>query len=442
MSERPTEFRDHAHAAVEWAAQYLDTIRERPVLAQTAPGDIRRALPPSPPEHGESFAAVMRDLEAVLMPGVTHWQHPRFFAYFANTASEPGIIAEFLAATLNSVAFIWRTGPASTELELHMLDWLAQLLGLPGGWHGHIEDTASTSTLAALCAAREATGRHVVVCSEHAHSSVEKAARILGMETRKVPSDPATFAMRAELAQLDDAAAVVATVGTTSSTAIDPVEALADRAEAAGAWLHVDAAYAGSSWVCEETRHTMAGVARADSLVINPHKWLLTPMDCSCLWTRRPEAFKAAFSLTPDYLKTPEITDSLSEYGPALGRRFRALKLWAVLRCYGRDGLQAMIREHLRLAALFESWVRETPGWEICAPRPFSLVCFRRDGDDAVNEAICERVNAGGEAFIGHTRLGGRTVIRFAVGNARTTEADVRAAWEAIQRAASGTATI
>lgn len=428
-------FREDAHAAVEWAAEYLDTIATRPVLAQTAPGDIRRALPPAPPEQGEPFSAVMRDLDAILMPGVTHWQHPRFFAYFANTAAEPGIIAEFLAATLNSVAFIWRTGPASTELELHVLDWLAQLLGLPSGWHGHIEDTASTSTLAALCAARELTGRHVVVCSEHAHSSVEKAARILGMETRKVPADD-MFAMRADLARLDDAAAVVATVGTTSSTAIDPVEELADKAAAAGAWLHVDAAYAGSSWVCPEMRHTAAGVARADSLVVNAHKWLLTPMDCSCLWTRRPEAFKAAFSLTPDYLKTPEVTDSLSDYGPALGRRFRALKLWAVLRVYGREGLQAMIREHLRLAALFESWVRETPGWEICAPRHFSLVCFRRDGDDARNEAICERVNASGDAFIGHTRLAGRMVIRFAVGNARTTEADVCRAWEALQREA------
>ncbi len=428
-------FREDAHAAVEWAADYLDTIATRPVLAQTAPGDIRRALPPSAPEQGEPFSAVMRDLDAILMPGVTHWQHPRFFAYFANTAAEPGIIAEFLAATLNSVAFIWRTGPASTELELHVLDWLAQLLGLPEGWHGHIEDTASTSTLAALCAAREATGRRVVVCSEQAHSSVEKAARILGMETRKVPTD-AQYAMRADLARLEDAAAVVATVGTTSSTAIDPVNDLADRAAAAGAWLHVDAAYAGAAWVCPEMRDTAAGVVRADSLVVNAHKWLLTPMDCSCLWTRRPEAFKAAFSLTPDYLKTPEVTDSLSEYGPALGRRFRALKLWAVLRVYGRDGLQAMIREHLRLASLFESWVRATPGWEICAPRTFSLVCFRRNGDDALNEAICDRVNASGDAFIGHTRLGGRIVIRFAVGNARTTEADVRRAWDAIQRAA------
>ncbi len=429
-------FRDDAHAAVDWAAQYLDTVGDRPVLARTQPGDIRRALPPAPPDHGESFAAVLHDLDAILMPGITHWQHPRFFAYFANRASEPGILAELLAATLNSVGFLWRAAPASTELELHVVDWLAQLLDLPRGWHGHIEDTASTGTLAALCAAREATGRRIVVCSEHAHTSVERAARILGMETRKVPADPATFAMRADLARLDDAAAVVATVGTTSSTAIDPVPELADRAAAAGAWLHVDAAYAGASWVCPEMRHTAAGVARADSLVVNPHKWLQVPMDCSCLWTARPDAFKAAFSLSADYLKTPEVTDALSDYGPAFGRRFRALKLWAVLRVFGRDGLQALIREHVRLAALFESWVRDTPGWDICAPRTFSLVCFRHAGDDAHNEAICDRVNAGGEAFIGHTRLGGRTVIRLAIGNGRTGEDDVRRAWDAIRAAA------
>ena len=281
---------------------------------------------------------MLRDLDEILLPGVTHWQHPRFFAYFAVTGSEPGILAELLAATLNSVAILWRTAPASTELEVTVLDWVAQLIGLPRGWHGHIEDTASTSTLAALVAARETTGRNVVVCSEHAHSSVEKDARMLGMEVRKAPADDA-FRMRPDALVLDDAAAVVATVGTTSTTSVDPVAAIADRCAAAGAWLHVDAAYAGSAMVCPELRWAFEGVERADSLVVNAHKWMFTPMDCSLLWTSRPDDFRAAFSLVPEYLRTTdEDAFNISEYGPALGRRFRSLKLWAVLRCYGARG--------------------------------------------------------------------------------------------------------
>src|SRR3954468_24220775 len=249
--------------------------------------------------------------------------------------------------------------------------------------------------MAALIAAREATGRRVVVCSEHAHSSVDKGARMLGMELRKVGADE-EFRMRAELLDLDDVAAVVATVGTTSTTSVDPVPAVADACERAGAWLHFAAAYAGSAMVCEELRWAFEGVARADSLVVNAHKWMFTPMDCSLLWTSRPDDFRAAFSLIPEYLRTPDAEDalSLSEYGPALGRRFRSLKLWAVLRCYGRTGLQQRIREAVRLAELFEGWVRDEQGWELCAPRPFSVVCFRRDGSDADNAALLDRVNA------------------------------------------------
>jgi aromatic-L-amino-acid/L-tryptophan decarboxylase len=425
-------FREDGAAALEWAARYLEGVGELPVLAQVEPGDIRKRLPPSPPESGEPFADLLRDLDEVILPGVTHWQSPRFFAYFSNSAAEPGILAELLAATLNSVAFLWRTAPASTELEAHMADWAAQLLGLPDGWHGHIEDTASTSTLAALAAAREATGGHVVVCSEHAHSSVDKCAKLLGLELRKIPADE-QFRLRVEDLDLSDAAAVVATVGTTSVASVDPVPSLADACAAAGVWLHVDAAYAGSSWICPELRWSQEGVERADSLVVNPHKWLFTPMDCSLFWSRRPEDLRRAFSLVPEYLRTSDEAESLSEYGPALGRRFRSLKLWAVIRCYGREGLQARIREAVRLARKFENWVEDEPGWEVCAPRYFSLVCFRRDASDEENEAIVARVNRSGELFLSHTRLDGRYVLRLAIGNERTTEDDVRRAWEALK---------
>jgi aromatic-L-amino-acid/L-tryptophan decarboxylase len=427
-------FREDGAAALDWAASYLERVGEYPVLAQVEPGEIRARLPASAPERPEPFADVLRDLDEILLPGITHWQSPRFFAYFSVSAGEPGILAELLAATLNSVAFLWRTSPASTELEAVTLDWTAQLLGLPSGWHGHIEDTASTSTIAALAAAREATGRNVVVCSEHAHSSVDKAARLLGLELRKTASDD-EFRLRMDALDLSDAAAVVATVGTTSITSVDPVPAIADACEQAGVWLHVDAAYAGSAWVCPELRWSQAGVERADSLVVNAHKWLFTPMDCSLLWTSRPDDLRRAFSLVPEYLRTSEDAESLSEYGPSLGRRFRSLKLWAILRCYGREGLQVRIREAVRLAELFEGWVRDEPGWEVCAPRHFSLVCFRHEGDDEHNEQIVDRVNRSGELFISHTRLHDRYVLRLAIGNERTTEVDVRRAWEALKAA-------
>jgi len=424
-------FRDDGYAAVDWAADYLDRVSDLPVLAQVAPGALSARLPESPPEQGEPFANVLRDLDELIVPALTNWQHPRFFAYFAVTASEPGILAELLAATMNQVALNWRASPASTELELRTVDWVRQLLGLPDGWHGHIEDTASTSTLAALIAARHVTGRNVVVCSEHAHSSVEKNARMLGMELRKVPVDD-ELRMRSDIA-LDDVAVVVATVGTTSFASVDPVRELAKRAHEAGAWLHVDAAYAGSAWICAEERGSQDGVEFADSLVVNPHKWLMLPMDCSLLWTSRPDEFRQAFSLVPEYLRTPEDAYALSEYGPALGRRFRSLKLWAVLRCYGAEGLRAIQREHIRLAQLFADWVEGDPDWELVAPQRFSLVAFRRNGSDEENEAILERANRSGEIFLSHTKLNGRYVMRLAIGNARTTEDDVRRAWEVLR---------
>jgi aromatic-L-amino-acid decarboxylase len=427
-------------AALQWAASYLEGVRRRPVLARVAPGEIAGRLAVEPPEQGEPFAAVLRDLDELLLDGVSHWQHPRWFAYFATSACEPAILAELLAATLNSVAILWRTAPAATELERVVLGWVARLLGLPEGWHGHIEDSASTSTLAALIAARQATGRSLVVCSEQAHSSVEKGARMLGMALRKVPCDEQLRLDPSQLGDLSDAAAVVGTVGTTASAAVDPVGELAAACARSGAWLHVDAAYAGTAMVCPEHRWAFAGVERADSLVVNAHKWMLTPMDCSLLWTRRTEDFRAAFSLIPEYLRTPDAEDalSLSEYGPALGRRFRALKLWAVLRCFGRAGLQEHVRRGVALAAAFESWVAAEPGWELCAPRHFSVVCFRLVGSDERNRRLLERVNASGEIFMSHAVLAGRYVLRLAVGQLWSSEEDVRLAWKVLRREAVG----
>jgi aromatic-L-amino-acid decarboxylase len=289
----------------------------------------------------------------------------------------------------------------------------------------------------ALAAARElAPGKRVVVASEHSHSSVEKAVKTLGLELRKAPVDDA-FRLLPDALDLEGACAVVATVGTTSTASVDPVPAIADACDGAGVWLHVDAAYAGSAMVCPELRWAFDGVDRADSLVVNAHKWMLVPVDCSLIWSRRPEALRAAFSLIPEYLRTKEEVESIAEYGLALGRRFRSLKLWAVLRCYGREGLQRLIREHVRLAELFESWVRAEPGWEVSAPRHFSLVCFRRDGSDEENEALLERVNATGQLFISHTKLDGRYVLRLAIGQERTTEDDVRLAWEVLRTEAA-----
>jgi aromatic-L-amino-acid/L-tryptophan decarboxylase len=434
-----TDLRRDGAAVLDWAAAYLERVGELPVLAQVAPGEIRARLPATAPDQPEPFSAVLEDLDRVLLPGITHWQHPRFFAYFANSASEPAILAELLAATLNSVAFLWRTAPAATELETVVLDWTADLLGLPSGWHGHIEDTASTSTLAAIIAARATTGRDLIVCSDQAHSAADKAAKMLDMRLRKVPSDDAFRLDVDALGDLSDAAVVVATVGTTATTSVDPVPDIAHACERDGAWLHVDAAYAGSAMVCPEHRWAFAGVDRADSVVVNAHKWMLTPVDCSLLWTRRPQDFRNAFSVVPEFLRTPDAEDSfsLSEYGPALGRRFRALKLWAVLRCHGRIGLQAYIRSGIELASQFERWVLGEQGWELCAPRLFSVVCFRVEGDDARNRALLQRVNASGEMFISQAVLNGRYVLRLAIGQMRTTESDVQRAWDVLRREAA-----
>jgi aromatic-L-amino-acid/L-tryptophan decarboxylase len=432
-----SSFRDDGALALEWVASYLESVRERPVLSRVQPGEIRAALPTTPPEHGEPFSAVLDDLDAVLLPGLTHWQSPRFFAYFATTGAEPGVLAELLIAGLNQVGILWRTSPALQELEEVTVDWLRQLVGLPDVFRGHIEDTASTGVLGAVVVARSLRpDRRVLVCSEHAHSVAEKAARLLGLELRRVPTDDA-FRLRPDLLEPDDACAVVATIGTTGMASVDPVPEIAERCAAAGTWLHVDAAYAGSSAILPELREHFAGWERADSIGVNPHKWLGVPMDCSVLWTRRGDAFRDAFSLVPEFLRSPDDALNLSEVSIPLGRRFRALKLWAVLRCYGTSGLQERLREHLRLAELFETLVREEEGWQVTAPRLFSLVCFRREGSDEDNERLLERVNDSGEVFLSHTRFAGRYQLRLAVGNFRTTEEDVRLAWDVLRREAT-----
>ncbi len=423
-------FRDDLDRAADWADAYLQRVAELPVAPRVSPGEVRATLPDAPPEQGESFEAMLRDFDELIVPRLTHWNHPRFFAWFANTGSEPGVLAELLIATLNVNAFTWLSSPAATELEVTVMDWLAQLLGLPRGWHGHIEDTASTATIAALAAARTKRPGGVVVASEQANFSVEKAARLVGLPYRKVPVD-ADFRMLPDF-DLDGVTAVVATVGTTATTSVDPIPEIARRCAAAGVWLHVDAAYAGSAAVCPEFRWCLDGVERADSVVVNPHKWLFTPVDCSALWTRRPEAFHEAFAYVPDYLAATSEAIDIKDYGPALGRRFRALKLWFVLRWYGAEGLRALIREHVRLAELFASLIDAEPGWEVVAPHPFSTVCFRHVERD--NDEIARAATATGEVFVATTKLRGDTIIRLAIGNERTTEADILRAWEVLRR--------
>ena len=427
--EEALTFHDDLTLATDWVEAYLAGVGDQPVAATIRPGDVRSALPSEPPQQGESFADVLRDVDELIVPGITHWNHPRFFAWFANTGSEPGILAELLIAALNVNGMTWLSSPAATELELVTMDWLAQLLGLPRGLHGHIEDTASTATVAALAAARTLRPGGVVYASAEANFSVEKAARLVGLEFRKVEVDDA-YRMRTDF-PLADATAVVATVGTTGTTSVDPVPELARRCEEAGVWLHVDAAYAGSAAVCPELRWCLDGCDLVDSLVVNPHKWLFTPMDCSAFWTRRPDVLQATFASSPDYLASTGDAVDLKDFGPALGRRFRALKLWFVLRMYGAEGLQAGIREHVRLAQLFASWVADEPGWEVVAPHPFSTVCFRREGVD--NFELARAATATGELFVATTKLRGDSVIRLAIGNARTTEADVRRAWEVLR---------
>jgi len=461
-------FRSEARRLADWIADYLEGAERHPVLARVRPGEIQAAFPKAPPRNGEELGRIIDDALRLVVPGLTHWNHPAFFAYFANSSTGPAILGEMLAAAFNANAMLWKTSPAATELELVVLDWLRQLMGLPEGLFGVIQDTASASSLVALAAAREAVpgldarrrglvgqARLRMYASEHAHSSIEKAGIVLGIGQeglRKIPVD-AEYRMDAPAlgrAVAEDRAAgwtpfaVTATVGTTSTTSIDPVPAIADICERERLWLHVDAAYGGAAAIPEEGRWVLAGCERADSLVMNPHKWLFVPLDLSALYTRRREVMRSAFSLVPEYLRTPEdaVAPNLMDYGVSLGRRFRALKLYLVLRSFGQDGLAARIREHIRLAGLFRSWVAEDPGFEIAAPTPMSVVCFRvrasiaPEERDRLNEAVMDAVNATGEAYLSHTKLEGRTTLRLAVGNVRTEERHVRRAWELLREAA------
>jgi aromatic-L-amino-acid decarboxylase len=430
---------------------------------------VRASFPSSPPAEGEPLPRILEDVERLIVPGLTHWNHPGFFAYFSISASAPGILGELLAAAFNVNAMLWKTSPVATELEAVTLDWLRQMLGLPPGLFGVIQDTASVSTLVALAAAREAVpglearrrglvgqARLRMYASEQAHSSVEKAGLVLGIGQEGLRKIPVDGAFRMDPAALSRAIAedrregwtpfaVTATVGTTSTTSIDPVPRVAEICEGEGLWLHVDAAYGGAAAVLPERRSVLAGCERADSLVMNPHKWLFVPIDISVLYTRKPEVLRAAFSLVPDYLRTPEdaVAPNLMDYGVSLGRRFRALKLWMVLRAFGQEGIADRIREHIRLAALFRSWVEADPGFEVSAPSPFSLVCFRArfpgttpEEADRRNEAILDVVNTSGEAYLSHTKLNGRTTLRLAIGNIRTEERHVRRAWDLLREAA------
>jgi aromatic-L-amino-acid/L-tryptophan decarboxylase len=461
----PEAYRHAAHRVADWTADYLRDVERFPVLSPTQPGAVRRGLPASPPTNGEAIEAVLADVEELLIPATTHWQSPGFMAYFASSGSGPGILGETLAAAFNVNAMLWRTAPAATELEQVTLDWLRQMVGLPQPLFGVINDTASTSTLYALAAAREAqtdlrirelgmAGRPDVpplryYASTEAHSSVEKAGIVLGTGReglRRIPvderfrMDPVALrqAIHEDIAAGIRPFAVVATAGTTSTTSVDPIPAIAALCEQHGLWLHVDAAYGGAAAIAPEMRWVLDGAERADSIVVNPHKWLFTPIDCSVLWTRRPDVLRDAFSLVPEYLTTTDGSEqdapNLMDYGTSLGRRMRALKLWMVIRHFGTDGLAQRIREHCEYASMLARWVEGERDFELLAPAPLSVVCLRAHPPglddpgtlDTLNERIVERINTGGRFFVSHTKLRGEYAIRVAFGSVRQEQRHAR----------------
>ncbi|HEX7997664.1 MAG TPA: pyridoxal-dependent decarboxylase [Pyrinomonadaceae bacterium] len=464
------EFRRYGYKIVDWISSYFERIEEFPVLSQIKPGELTGQLPAAPPSAGESMEEILADLDRLIVPALTHWSHPSFFAYFSTSTSAPGIFGEMLSAAFDMKAMLWRTSPASTELEEVALSWLRQLMNLPEEFEGIIYDTASVSSMHAIAAAREKLNLRIredgmsgradlpllrVYVSEQAHSSIEKAVITLGLGQRslcKVATD-AEFRMDAEALKSSIASditdghvplCVVATVGTTSTSSIDPVPLIADLCQQHDIWLHVDAAYAGSAMLVPELQPLMEGCQRADSLVTNPHKWLFTPFDLSVLYCRHMGLLRRAFSLVPEYLRTSESETVRNgmDYGIQLGRRFRALKLWMILRYFGHDGLASRIREHCRLARLFASWVKDSTDWQLLAPVPFSLVCFRacppRENEtpgaratrlDTLNETLMNNVNANGAAYLSHTRLNDLFTLRLAIGNIRTTEEHIRRVW-------------
>lgn len=466
----PDEFRNAAHQAVDWMADYLETIETRPVRAQVQPGDILAQLPDQPPEHGESVSDLFADLDRVIVPGMTHWQHPSFFAYFPANSSPPSVLAEMLTATLGAQCMSWQTSPAATELEQRVMQWLRGMLGLPDAFEGVIQDTASTATLCAILSARErATGflanqtglseqaALTVYCSTECHSSIEKDVMVAGVgadNLRKIGVDE-NYAMRAD--ELDKAIrediaagrtpiAVVAAIGTTGSSAIDPLAAIAEICRRHGVWLHVDAAWAGSALILPEHRGMIHGIEHADSFVFNPHKWLFTNFDCSAYFIREPEILLRTLSILPEYLKTREGTAvrNYRDWGVQLGRRFRALKLWFVIRSYGVSGLQDRIRGHIDMAQRLAREIETSDDFELMAPVPLALLCLRfkpaglTDGAsiDALNERLLESVNDTGSVYLTHTRLGDRFAIRFSIGQTGTEWRHVEAAWQLLQNTA------
>ena len=468
----PDDFRRHGHQLVDWMADYMRDVGALPVTPAVRPGDVLRQLPTSPPENGEPFDTLLQDFTRIIVPGMTHWNHPGWFAYFPANNSPPSILAEMLTATLGAQCMSWATSPAATELEQATMEWLRQMLGLPTDFTGVIQDTASTATLVALLSAREratdqaagvsglaGTGaRLTVYASSEAHSSIDKGVKLAGYgleQLRRVPVDQAYALMPDALDRMIVAdrkagfvpACVVATVGTTSSTAIDPLPRIAEVCRRHAVWLHVDAAYAGTAAIVPELRHLFDGVEQADSFVFNPHKWMLVNFDCSAYFVRDRDALLATFKVTPEYLRTAEDRDVVNfrDWGIQLGRRFRALKLWFVIRSYGLEGLRELVRKHVRLARELAEWIEAAPGFELMAPVPLGLVCFRyrppelRVDDPRLqdlNAALLARVNATGRVRLTHTRLGGQFVIRVAIGQRQTERAHVEEVWRLIKEAA------
>ncbi|MBS1850741.1 MAG: aspartate aminotransferase family protein [Acidobacteria bacterium] len=464
----PGDFRRHGHAVVDWIADYYARMESFPVLSQVKPGEIRASLPPAPPQQGEPFAALLGDVEKLILPGITHWQSPNFFAYFPSNNSGPSILGDLLASGLGVQGMLWATSPACTEVETHVLDWLVGMLGLPekflstrsGG--GVIQDTASSASLCALLAARERAtdfasnqhgcdGKLVAYTSQQAHSSIEKAVMVAGIGSKnlRLVAVDENFALRPEaLARQigEDRRAgltpcfVCATIGTTSSNAMDPIAEIGRICREQQLWLHVDAAMSGTAALCPEFRHTHAGVELADSYAFNPHKWMFTNFDCDCFYVADRATLIKTLSILPEYLKN-RATESGSvfdyrDWQVQLGRRFRALKLWFVIRHYGTEGLQHHIREHVRLAQEFASWVKQDAEFELAAPAPLNLVCFRHKGGDEANQTIMERLNRSGDLFLTHTRLDGKITLRMSIGQSHTQERHVARAWQRIQEEA------
>lgn len=465
------EFRQAGHQLIEWIADYLEHVEQYPVLSQVKPGEIRAQLPAAAPLQGEPFEAILRDVDKILMPGITHWQSPNFFAYFPANNSGPSILGDLLSAGLGVQGMLWATSPACTELETHVMDWLVDLLELPAHFKssaaggGVIQDSASSAALCALLAARErATGGHsnvagtdgslTVYCSTQTHSSIEKGVRIAGFgsqQLRQIEVDE-HFAMRVD--QLAAAIArdrsaglnpcfVCATIGTTSSTAIDPLPEIGRLCREQNLWLHVDAALAGTAGLCPEFRHLFAGLEWADSYDFNPHKWMFTNFDCSCFFVADRAHLIRTLSVLPEYLRN-KATESgavidYRDWQVSLGRRFRALKLWFVLRSFGVAGLQAKIREHVALAQEFARWVQADPQFELAAPAPLNLICFRHRGGDAVNQQILDKLNSSGQLYLTHTRLDGRLTLRLSVAQTNTQRRHVEQAWQLTRAAAKGT---